>query len=200
MQFPRDTKKIIGMDLDDVLADFVERFILIANQKYSRPVDISVRPTDWEWSNMGLTSEEIDGVWEVILTTENFWETLNPMPGVSRTLIRQLNYEAKLYFPTARAVCPGRDTGEQSASWIDRKFGILHPTVFVSDAKGPLAQVLKYDYFIDDRPKNCLAVKEASPSTKVFLNYASHNWDFDAEKNGIVRVANVNEFAKIVLA
>ena len=63
-----------------------------------------------------------------------------------------------------------------------------------------LAQALKYDYFIDDRPKNCLAVQAASPNTKIYLNYASHNWDFDAEKHGMTRVANVNEFAKIVLS
>jgi hypothetical protein len=64
--------------------------------------------------------------------------------------------------------------------------------------KGPMALALKYDYFIDDRPKNCEDIKRALPDCKVFLRDSSHNRSWKEPIN-IQRIAGFNEFAEIVL-
>lgn len=194
------------MDLDDVLANFIKTFMKIAKDKYG--IDPSVLPYNWEWDGVhtlmgtALTQEErdkvVDGVWDIIIATPYFWEKLEVMPDVDRNKIQRLSQNVKLYFPTARAItADGYDVGKQSAQWLSEKFGIDHPTVFVSNEKGPLAAALKYDYFIDDRPVNCEAIKKAHPACKVYLMNASHNQDYSNPE--FVRVYNVNEFVDIVL-
>lgn len=190
---------VVGCDLDDCLADFIEAFVRMAHRMYGRPA-LDLRPTSWEWDNLGLSKADIDGVWDRIVKIPNFWDGLQVLPGVDPRLVRYLDVRSDLYFPTARARTMGADVANQSAYWLDRNFGIRYPRVIVSNEKGPLAAALKYDYFLDDRAKNCLEVKAARPKCKVFLNDASHNQSFDLTKHGIPRVSGFNEFAKIVLA
>lgn len=186
---------VVGMDLDDVLADFIKKFMEIAHEKYG--VDPSLRPTSWEWDDVQMTAEMVKGVWEVITATEDFWETLDVIEGVEPRLIQKLDDNVKLYFPTARAFSAGDDVGKQSARWINEHFEIGFPTVIVSSEKGEMAKVLKYDYFVDDRPKNCLDIKAALPDCKVFLVNATHNHAFSDPR--IPRIPNVNYFVRKVL-
>lgn len=186
---------IVGMDMDDVVADFIERFMSISHRLYG--VDPNLRPTSWEWSGVEMTPERVDGAWKEILSTVDFWKTLKPISGTDRGLIRQLYWKTNLYFPTARTSTAGDEVGRQSAWWLHEVFGIEFPTVIVSSEKGEMAKALKYDYFIDDRPKNCIEVKEALPACNVFLCDASHNQKFHDER--FPRVRSVNEFAHIVL-
>ncbi len=204
--FLKDPKKIVGMDLDDVVANFIKAFMAIAERRFG--VDPNVLPDSWEWTGCRLldgtplTQEQtlkfVDVVWDEVISTANFWETLEVMPGVDREKIALLSRKTKLYFPTARAVTAGGiDVGFQSALWIHQNFGIMFPTVFVSMEKGPLAAALKYDYFIDDRPVNCEAIKKANPNCQVYLMNASHNQSYN--NPDFPRVFSVNEFADIVL-
>jgi len=191
---------VIGCDLDDVVADFIARFMEIAAKKYG--IDPNTRPTTWEWDGIdfpkGFTKEQIvNSVWEDIKGTMDFWETLNVLPGVDRQLFNRLNQKAKVYFPTARAIVLGKDEGLQSALWLRKEFLIPFPTVFVSAEKGPLAAALKYDYFIDDRPVNCVTVKKARPECKVFLKDTNHNVGVVLPE--IPRINSVNEFAALIL-
>jgi 5'(3')-deoxyribonucleotidase len=204
--FIKDNRKIVGMDLDDVLANFMKTFMDIARRLFQ--VDPNVLQSNWDWDGCKfldgtpLTPEQKDkivvAVWDVIIATPDFWQTLEVMPGVDAQLINKLDYRTKLYFPTARAVTKGGiDVGRQSATWLRKNFLIAFPTVFVSNEKGPLAAALKYDYFIDDRPTNCEAIKKANPTCQVFLMNASHNQDYVNPE--FQRVYSVNEFAEIVL-
>ena len=190
-------RPIVGCDLDDVLSDFIKAFMTIAATKYG--VDPTVRPSSWEWDDANMTKEMVKGVWDEITTTYNFWTKLDVESGVSYEWVRTLDENAKLYFPTARAHCFGDDVGVQSAHWLWDKFDISFPTVIVSNDKGPLAAALKYDYFIDDRPKNCIEVKQALPSCKVFLKDASHNKAASLAHLDIPRVKDFDTFAQIVL-
>jgi 5'(3')-deoxyribonucleotidase len=186
---------VVGMDLDDVVADFIESFMNIAGRLYG--VDVNLRPTSWEWDEVNMTKDMVDGTWKEIIATVDFWQRLKVIPGVDRGLIRHLDSRVKLYFPTARAVTAGKDVGKQSAYWLQDNLNIDYPTVIVSSEKAEMARALKYDYFIDDRPKNCIEVKEALPNCNVFLCDATHNRTFHDTR--FPRLANVNEFAHIVL-
>jgi 5'(3')-deoxyribonucleotidase len=192
--------KIVGCDLDDVLANFIEKFIDMAIARFGVPTDRNIRPCDWSWSNMGWTKEQEAALWQQLHDTPNFWTDLGIQPGVDPALVARLCERTRVYFPTARAQSIGDDVAVQCARWLLNTFGIPFPTVIVGNEKGPLAAALKYDYFIDDRDKNCLDIKAARPECQVFLANSGHNQKFDAEANGITRVSGFNEFARIVLA
>lgn len=190
------------MDLDDVLADFIKTFMRFGNELYG--VDEKARPTSWEWDGVpfpeGVEKQQfIRGVWKRITSTTDFWfREIDKIEVVAPSLIFELDKKTELYFPTARTQTKGYSTRKQSTAWVNEIFGIAWPSVIVSDAKGEMAKALKYDYFIDDRPKNCIEVKEALPDCKVFLCDSNHNRTFHDAR--FPRVNNANEFAQIVLS
>ena len=188
---------VIGCDLDGVLFNFAKSFNEIANRRYGRP-DVSTQWVDYDGSNLGLAKEEIKQVWCDIQCTDNFWEMVTVLPHVNRELVWAVDDAHTIYFPTARAHTAGRPVGKQTARAIYVNFDIPYPAVFVSNEKGPMAYALQYDYFIDDRPENCIDVKKVLPNCKVFLVSLPHNSKFDAPFN-IQRVDNFNEFAKLIL-
>jgi 5'(3')-deoxyribonucleotidase len=191
--------KVIGIDLDDVLANFMDRYLDFARVRFGRP-ELGTAPIDWEWSNVLPSKEEQALVWSDALALPDFWETLDRDPGASFESLQALDKMFTLYFPTARVETKtGMPVRKQSAKWLIEKFGVQYPTVIVAYEKGPMATALKYDYFVDDRPKNCLDIQKALPNCKVFLKSASHNLLYDAVANGLIRVASFDEFAKIVL-
>lgn len=192
-----ETRKMVAFDLDDVLADFMTPFVELAAKIHSRPELSIMQPVDWEWSNLGMSRDQQDAVWEVIHSTEGFWENLPIIDGVNKDLVKEVVLKTNTVFPTARAYAPGGSVAFQSAMFLRRNFGIMFPTVIVGNDKGPLAAALKYDYFIDDRPKNVLEVKSARPECKVFLKDASHNQPFSHPE--IPRIASANEFCEMIL-
>src|SRR5271166_874131 len=163
---------VIGIDLDGVLFDFSAKFSEVCARRFQRTIDPIA--DDWDMSNFG-TKEECDLAWSVVRMTANFWEVVPVEPGVNRGLVQAVDALHTVYFPTARAHTIGRAIGKQTARAIHKNFDIQYPTVFVSNEKGPMALALQYDYFIDDRPKNCVDIKSVLPNCKVFLRNLKHN-------------------------
>jgi 5'(3')-deoxyribonucleotidase len=191
--------KIVGCDLDDVLANFIQKFIDMSIKRFGMPAR-DLRPCDWAWSNMGWTKEQESALWQQLHDTDNFWVDLGIQPGVDPMLVLALTEKTTVYFPTARAQSIGDDVQIQSARWLLNTFGIPFPTVIVGNEKGPLAAALKYDHFIDDRDKNCLDVQKTRPECQIYLVNSGHNQAFDAEAHGMRRVSGFNEAALIILS
>lgn len=208
----------IGIDLDDCVAAFIGTFVTLLNTKYGTP-PVGTLPIDWEWSNFGLTQDQLEAAWTEVNQTYNFWETLEVCEGVTRGTLKVLDRAHELFFITARVKTNGANVKNQSARWLRDKFGIDNPTVIVTYNKGPLAKALELDYFVDDRPKNCIEVYNATDyKCKVFLKNSSHNTNRNVEPcewmmrsdsalvQGdsnytfvIPRVADFDEFANIVI-
>lgn len=185
----------IGIDLDDVICDFIGTFVKLANETFGKP-EIGTLPIDWEWSNLGLSKEEIDQLWAIIRSTPRFWLDLGKEDGFSAALLRDLDMEHELFFITARMPTGGDSVKYQSARWL-AKYGVCYPTVLVEHNKSPLAAALKLEAFVDDRPKNILEIQAALPNCKMYLKDSSHNQGVVIE--GVQRVQDFNEFAKIIL-
>ncbi len=188
----------IGIDLDDVLVDFISEYIRISNGLYGVPA-LDELPVDWEWSNYPLTKEQHSKIWEKIHNRRNFWMTLDRAKGVSSQKIRELAKLHDLVFITARVPSKGFSVQQQSAAWLSLELGLKYPTVIEEKAKGPLAAALHLDYFVDDRPKNCLEIEDAVPTCKVFLKNSSHNSSYNMGYRPLTRVKDFNEFADIIL-
>jgi 5'(3')-deoxyribonucleotidase len=183
-----DRRRIIGVDIDDVLADFVSDFMKVAARKFG--VNPELRPVDWNWSNLGLDAGQIGDIWEEIRKTRNFWLHLEASKDTE--LVERAASTDLLYFITTRFPTKGLHPEIQTATWLARKFGIEFPTVIVSGNKGEIADALDLTHFIDDRPENCDRVKDAIPTCHVYLKDTSHNKDYNRE--GIIRVKSFDEF------
>lgn len=186
----------IGIDLDDVLADFMGAYTVRANRMFGRPA-LGTMPVDWAWSNFGLSKEEQDAVWAEIANEQSFWEKLDQDKGASIDAVRSLDDAHNLSYITARVRCNGDTVLKQSCRWLLNNYGVPFPQVFVAYDKAATAIALKLDYFIDDRPKNVIEIKNAVPSCKVFLKDSSHNQPFS--RPDIPRIKDFNEFAQLVM-
>lgn len=185
----------IGIDLDDVLANFIDKYIAICNRLHGKP-PIGAKPVDWEWSNFGLTRAQQDDAWAEVRQTYNFWDTLGTEEGATRDQLERLDNKHSLFFITARALSTGDSIQRQSCRWLLNNFGIPFPTVLVTVDKGPLAAALKLDYFIDDRPKNVIEIATAVPTCKVFLKNSMHNAGYDSP---YCRIPTFDDFAKLIM-
>lgn len=186
-------KRIIGVDVDGVLANFNTAFIdLIVNVTKRdlfppRPFDI---PT-WDYpEHYGYSLEEMINVWALIKESPMFWATL-PMyhetPAAASYLRDLMDNGDDVYFVTNR---PGLTAKVQTERWLRRLK--LWPTVLISSAKAACARALKFDTYIDDRWENAVSVA-TTDTQSVLLNRPWNRDCFISE--GIVRTDTVVGFA-----
>jgi 5'(3')-deoxyribonucleotidase len=189
----------LGIDMDDVLCDFQKRFVALLHGMYGRP-PINTAPIDWNWSNCEVSAEEMKAAWAKAATVRNLWAYLEPLPSFDYEtvlLLQDANSRHDLFFVTNRFDTPGLSPTKQTKAWLVNSAHIDMPSVFIAKDKGPMAQVLELDAFIDDRPKNVLDVIAARPSARVYLCDSSHNKDFNDPR--VPRVKDLKEFLKLIL-
>jgi 5'(3')-deoxyribonucleotidase len=185
--------KRIGIDVDDVLADFVSAFRAICNKLYGTPLD--TEPVDWAWSNFNLTKEQLDKAWEVVRSTSQFWYLLHPVDSASYFSMQRLRNK-KLFFITSRFDTRGASAEDQTAAWLAHNYDLMYPTAIVGTPKGITAKALGLTHFVDDRPENCLDVLAHVPECQVFIKDTSHNRHF--KHPGISRVTSFDAFSLLV--
>jgi 5'(3')-deoxyribonucleotidase len=125
---------------------------------------------------IGLTETQEAHLWDQIVCSATFWESMPALPGAGAALQRVSRLESRqeldVWFVTSRP-----DVGttlSQTERWL-RQFGFASPRVIITDDKGEVAKVVRFDYFIDDRDKNCLDIKKASPGTTVMMPEKAYN-------------------------
>jgi hypothetical protein len=171
----------IGFDLDGVLADLHGPFVQAAVRLFPeldpsaiKSGDIGASPPDdtdgapepdsevapQEPTNVAISGEQSDAVWKHLEAVENFWETLGEIESGAIARIAALTEERKweVIFVTSRPHAVGRTVQRQSQRWI-QGLGFPMPSVFVvHGSRGRIADALRLDVVIDDRPENCLDV------------------------------------------
>jgi uncharacterized protein len=183
-----DNRRVIGVDVDDVLADFMGAFSVLANKRYGVP--LGTRPVDWDWSNYKLTTEQIDQLWADCRATKNFWYELGKEEGTNS--LPTAHSKDLLYYITNRFPTEGLAPEIQTAAFLHWHFTLAYPTVIVAANKGEIAKALGLTHFIDDRPKNCLDVLHMHQGCKVYIKTATHNTTFEHPK--IERVDSFDDF------
>jgi uncharacterized HAD superfamily protein len=192
-------RKIIAVDIDDVLSVFADEFVKYSNQKWGTHLTVSDYTEHWskmwqidvdntnkralEWYKSGFTGQlraniEAKGVltslsktYDIVITTSRH---------------RSLKEETEDW---VNKNYPGIFTGVHFAGiWDDHKTS--HDEL-IKATKAELCKSLGANYLIDDQPKHCLAAAEAGINTLLFGDYP---WN---ERTGLIkgvrRAANWNE-------
>lgn len=107
-----------------------------------------------------MTRQQTDAVWAHLESVENFWETLaEHEPGAIKRLFALAEERRwEVIFVTSRPHSAGVTVQRQSQRWLHR-MGFDMPSCFVvHGSRGRIAEALRLDVVVDDRPENCLDV------------------------------------------
>lgn len=192
----------IGLDVDGVLANFNSAYREILIEVSGRDLIPEVfEPPCWEYAPAyGYTKDEDRAAWSAIRNDPFFWRKLGVLPGAQELLNDIDDVRHAVYFITTRL---GTQVKHQTESWL-RDY-VANPAVLIAKSsadKGRLAEGLDLTHFVDDKPENCIAVKEAVPGCRVFLlSYAYNLWAKNEPRYdylGITRIHNLNAFAEAI--
>jgi hypothetical protein len=171
----------IGFDLDGVLADLHGPFVRAAVKLFPaldpsaiKSGDIGGSPPDeedvpaepspdaapQERTDVAISNAQSDAIWKHLESVENFWETLAEIESGAIARIAALTEERRweVMFVTSRPYAIGRTVQRQSQRWL-QGLGFPMPSAFVvHGSRGRIAEALRLDVVIDDRPENCLDV------------------------------------------
>lgn len=187
--------KVIGVDIDGVLADFNGSYQELIIDQTGRDLFLPkpYQPHCWQYPRaVGYTIEEEDTAWETIKDSTTFWQKLNPLPG-AREFIHGLEGQTDtLYFITSRV---GKHVKWQTEDWLQH-WAYDHPTVLISSEKGECCHALKVDYYLDDKDENCEDVWTKSAHTKGYM--LAQPWNSTWQHPGVPRLDTLSEFLTII--
>jgi hypothetical protein len=119
-----------------------------------------------------LTDRQMRQLWRHVRRLDNFWMTLEEIePGaVGRLAALASLHGWDVIFLTQRPPTAGDTAQTQSQRWL-AAHGFEFPSVYVmSGSRGKVADALRLDAVIDDRPENCLDVAADSKARPVLIS------------------------------
>lgn len=148
------------LDVDGVVADFVQLMVNAVRNLKLRDIPLNWRPTKWDVAKeLGLTNKQEDEVYEV-LRLPGSANILHPFPGAVQGVKRIASL-----FDVAFVTAPvgGSQTWcYDRMEWLERHFGAELGSRWVfTDHK----YLVYGDFLVDDKPENCLDFKEAWPGS-----------------------------------
>ena len=183
---------MVGLDIDDVVADFIEPFLRVVEKKLGNgPIHMD-SITDLSFKEHPYLSEE--AVWkcmEEVSYDPAFWRNLAPLisPQEWQELDR-LSRKGELVFVTHRYERETYSIHEVTCEWL-KEHGVSSPIVrFTQECKSDLVQELGVALFMDDRHENCAAVAEKTAAV-VLMPHRLYNQSFSHPR--VKRVQNFKD-------
>jgi uncharacterized HAD superfamily protein len=180
-------KKIIAVDIDDVLSLGAEGFVSYSNKMWG--TNLTVEDYDERWSRMWQVDHEEEKRRAIQIYNSGIvgnFEHRKEALGV----LRHLKKNYKLVITTSRVSKVKEDT----LQWLDKNFPGIFEEVHLAGlydtltkdshklTKGELVREIGANYIIDDHPKHVFAAAEAGIPAILFGNY-SWNRDLKLPKN-----------------
>ncbi len=170
------SKKIIAVDVDDVLAANAQGFIEFSNRQWGG--DLTVEDFQEDFSQMwGVSNEEVT-------KRMNEYAELGIAADYayfkdSVSTVERLSQKYDLIVVTSRRSL----LKDLTKTWLDKHFGgvfkeVRHSGFFDNledrsyhETKAEICKEIGADYLIDDQPKHCFAVAEAGIQALLFGDY-----------------------------
>jgi 5'-nucleotidase len=177
-------KKVILIDIDDVVGDLLSAWLKALNDKYGTNVS-NDEITDWELAKFfpTLTNEQIFAP----LHSDAFWKEIKLKSDAEKYVKRLFVDGYDIFFCTStdyRNICVKYEF------LIKKYFPYINwDHVIVTHYK----QMIKADYLIDDGVHNL----ENGEYTKILMS-APHNKNYNAEANGMIRANSWKEIYEII--
>lgn len=186
-------RKVISVDVDDVLAYGAKEFIEFSNAQWS--LDLSIEHYTEDWSNLWQVDHD-----EVRRRAKLFYDTrlADYQPLDAYDVLSQLSQNYDLLVVTSRpTMLKGITLG-----WLQKYFAgiFLEDKIYFSGMwdtldetslhkdKGSLLKKLGADYHIDDQPKHCIGAHQHGIVPLLFGDYS---WNRSAlVPEGTVRVTD----------
>jgi 5'(3')-deoxyribonucleotidase len=169
----------IALDVDGVLADVIESWLIFSNKKRPRILKENVKNWDF-WKEFEIN--RFDFYKELTSCWKN-WISIPPTEQNLSSTSKTLSNLGQVDIVTARE----RSTDSFVKNWL--KFhGIVYEN-YVSVIDGPMKADLDYDVFIDDSPLN--AIKFLKNNKNVFLY--TQPWNQHIKNKNIKRISKLSE-------
>jgi 5'-nucleotidase len=157
---------VLGVDLDGVCADYEGAFRAAVVRQLGRDPD-SLRPQTImdAYSEWGLTFEEFEQAHRVAVTEDRIFRHMEPLPGVSEALWRLSDAGVWIRIITHRLLFnwAHESSAADTAYWLDANRIPYRDLCFIGDKPNVGA-----DLYVDDSPKNIVALREAGKAAIVF--------------------------------
>ncbi len=175
----------IGLDCDDVLADFETSLVSIYNQRHEtfyKPGDLT--PDHHYWKELG---EEItSNIWDIVQPPE-FSSKLKPINGSIQGVSTLVNCGAELYIITNRTITPN----EITLNWLERNYGNVFSDIKYGSndcfngrpPKGEICKELKLDFFVEDIIKNAKSIENVGIQTLLL----DKKWNQEFENTELIK-------------
>ncbi len=171
----------LGIDVDDVLVSLVPIWLDIFNSKTGH----DIKPEDIKsWNIESYIPEEHRKYFWSILSTEELWETIQPLTD-SQMYIKRLSEEYDLYLITATHWTNATMKGNM----LNRLFPFID--IYKKLIIGSNKQIIDINLLIDDGCHNL-----TSGLYNKILYTQPWNKDFNCKEHGILRVNNWDEAYK----
>lgn len=174
-------KKLIAIDVDDVLAAAAPAFVAFSNERW----DTHLTPEDFSehWAEMWQVDLEETARRFDIYATSGLISTYKSMDAAKETL-QELKKHYRLAVVTSRSLSLEAET----VAWLKQEFGSLLDEVHFSgiyeaglsnetaiQTKAAVFQRIGASYVVDDQLKHCLAAAEVGIPAVLFGDY-KWNW------------------------
>lgn len=187
-----------GIDIDGVMYQWSKtaRFMLreiLPNSPYTKDGPLGTESLSWEYIHDNISSEHWKWLW-----TE----------GVRLGLFRY----GHIYPGTIKAICRLSEMGDVIAITHRPKSAVEDTMAWLSYHRLPLAgihimtnqenkaTVARCDYYIDDKPENCMNLQCAHPTAVVAIPTRPWNLSWYAGAHKVVRVNSWDDFINLVTA
>jgi len=137
-------RKIIAVDMDEVIADALGEHLLRYNQEFAEAITINDLHGRWIWD---YVPQERQKRLEDYMRSEDFFAVLDVMPESQRVLERLQN-QYDIFIASAAMEVP--TSFNAKFEWLKRNFPFIPSShvVFCGDKS-----ILRADYLIDDNPR-----------------------------------------------
>jgi 5'(3')-deoxyribonucleotidase len=192
-------RKIIAVDIDDVLAISATGFVRFSNERWG--TNLTMDDYDEHWAKMWKVDHEEEVRRSRVVHKKEVFLHFDAITE-AKPVLESLAVNYKLVIATSRI----RSLEKGTLEWVKRNFGDImseyhsagiwddierdsHEKVKIT--KGEIVRQIGADYLIDDHPKHCYAAAEAGITSIVFGDY---KWNRDVKLGpNMVRAKNWQE-------